>query len=50
MFKKIMIRASLRLAWAHSISAQFWNDVAESLLTGRSISEIRKERKGQNDD
>lgn len=39
-----LIKIALWLAEVHSSCATFWNDVAEWLNTGKSISDIRKER------
>jgi hypothetical protein len=42
--KRLAIRAALKLAEIHTSCASFWNDVAEWLNTGGSISSIRKQR------
>jgi hypothetical protein len=48
--KQFIISACLRFADAHTACARFWNDVAESLLTGKPIWLIREDREGQDHD
>lgn len=43
------ITAALWLATFHERCAMFWNDVAEALHTGRTITEVRRGRSDAGD-
>jgi hypothetical protein len=47
--RNLIVKAALWLAGVHTSCATFWNDVADAVLTRKSISSIRKHRETGHD-
>jgi len=47
--KRFLIKICLAVAGAHTYCASFWNDVAQAIVSGKRLAEIRKSHKDEID-